>query len=183
MGGPVSSRGQSRESGPVRASVAFAEPGIRRTERRIVALRVTRRWGPHLIAYHLHLHLHLHLRLPQSTVSKVLARYQMPLLGHIDLNTGLTVRKPKAIRYEHASLGDFVHIDVKKLGRIPDGGGWRTLGKTAGRKNKRKSVRVGYAFLHSTIDDHSRVVYSEILGDEKQETAAGFWKRANGVFI
>jgi transposase InsO family protein len=146
----------------------------RRTERRIIALRFTRRWGPHRIGYHLHL--------PQSTVSKVLARYRMPLLGHIDLNTGLTVRKPKPVRYEHASPGDLVHIDVKKLGRIPAGGGWRTLGKTAGRKNKRKSVPVGYAYLHSTIDDHSRVVYSEILTDEKQETATGFWGRANAYY-
>jgi hypothetical protein len=126
---------------------------VRRTERRIIALRFTRRWGPHRIGYH--------LRLPQSTVSKVLARYRMPLLGHIDLNTGLAVRKPRPARYEHANPGDLVHIDVKKLGRIPDGGGWRTLGRTAGRKNKKKTVPVGYAFLHSTIDDHSRVVYSK----------------------
>ena len=146
----------------------------RRTERRIIALRFTRRWGPHRIGYH--------LRLPQSTVSKVLARYRMPLLGHIDLNTGLTVRKPKPARYEHANPGDLVHIDVKKLGRIPDGGGWRTLGRPAGRKNRHASVKVGYSFLHSTIDDHSRVVYSEILGDEKQDTATEFWKRANTFY-
>jgi transposase InsO family protein len=146
----------------------------RRIERRIVALRVTRRWGPHRIGYH--------LRLPQSTVPKVLVRYRMPLLGHIDLNTGLRVRKPNAIRYEHPNPGDLVHIDVKKLGRIPDGGGWRTLGAESGRKNRKKYVPVGYAFLHSTIDDHSRVVYSEILTDEKQETAAGFWARAKAYY-
>ena len=145
-----------------------------RTEHRIVALRVTHRWGPHRIAYR--------LRLPQSTVSKVLTRYRVPLLGHIDLNTGLRVRKLKPVRYEHANPGDLVHIDVKKLGRIPDGGGWRTLGRTAGQKNKKRSVPVGYAFLHSTIDDHSRVVYSEILKDEKQETAAAFWTRANNYY-
>ena len=66
--------------------------------------------------------------------------------------------------------------------RIPDGGGWRTLGRTARQKNKKKTVPVGYAFLHSTIDDHSRVVYSEILTDEKQETAAAFWTRANNYY-
>lgn len=146
----------------------------RRIERRIIALRFTRRWGPHRIGYHLHM--------PQSTVSKVLARYRVPLLGHIDLNTGLTVRKPAPRRYEHANPGDLVHIDVKKLGRIPAGGGWRTLGKTVGVKNKKKSVPTGYAFLHSTIDDHSRVVYSEILTDEKQGTAAAFWARANSYY-
>ena len=108
-----------------------------RMERRIVALRVSRRWGPHRIAYHLHL--------PQSTVSKVLARYRVPLLGHIDLNTGVRVRKPKAARYERENPGDLVHVDVKKLGRIPDGGGHRTLGRSAGRKNR---CQAGYAYLH-----------------------------------
>lgn len=143
----------------------------RRTERRIIALRFTRRWGPHRIGYHLHL--------PQSTVSKVLNRYNMPLLGHIDLNTGLPVRKPKAVRYERENPGDLVHVDVKKLGRIPDGGGHRTLGRKTGRKNR---SGVGHSFLHSAIDDRSRLVYSEILTNEKKETAAGFWERANAFY-
>lgn len=144
----------------------------RRQERRIVALRVTRRWGPHRIAYHLHL--------PQSTVSKVLVRYRVPLLGHIDLNSGVRVRKAKPVRYERDKPGDLVHVDVKKLGRIPDGGGHRTLGRQAGKRNRRAGV--GYSFLHSAIDDHSRVVYSEILENEKKETAAGFWERANAFY-
>lgn len=143
----------------------------RRVERRIVALRVTRRWGPHRIAYH--------LGLPQSTVSKVLVRYRVPLLGHIDLNTGMRVRKPKPVRYEHERPGGLVHVDVKKLGRIPDGGGHRTLGQQKGKKNK---TGVGYSFIHSAIDDHSRLAYSEILDNERQETAAGFWERANTFF-
>nr|WP_054821448.1 IS481 family transposase [Arthrobacter sp. JCM 19049] len=142
-----------------------------RTERRIVALRVSRRWGPHRIAYH--------LRLPQSTVSKVLSRYQVPLLGHIDLNTGVRVRKPKPVRYEHENPGDLVHVDVKKLGRIPDGGGHRTLGRARGNRNR---SGVGHIYLHSAIDDHSRLAYSEILENEKKETAAGFWERANAFF-
>jgi transposase InsO family protein len=137
-----------------------------------VALRVTRRWGPHRIAYHLHL--------PQSTVTKVLTRYRVPLLGHIDLNTGVRVRKARAVRYERDKPGDLVHVDVKKLGRIPDGGGHRTLGRQAGKRDRRAGV--GYSFLHSAIDDHSRLVYSEILTDEKKETAAGFWERANAFF-
>ena len=142
-----------------------------RTERRILALRFTKQWGPHRIAYQ--------LRLQQSTVSKVLARYQMPLLGHLDRNTGLPVRKPKAVRYEKDNPGDLIHIDVKKLGRIPDGGGHRTLGRATGTKN---SSGVGHAFLPSAIDDHSRLVYSEILTDEKKETAAAFWERANAFY-
>lgn len=144
----------------------------RRTERRIVSLRVTRWWGPHRIAYH--------LGLPQSTVSKILARCWVPLLGHIDLNTGVRVRKPKPVRYEHERPGDLVHVDVKKLGRIPDGGGHRTLGRAAG--NRRRNAGVGYSFLHSAIDDRSRVVYSEILDDERKETTAGFWERAKAFY-
>ena len=144
----------------------------RRTERRIIALRFTKRWGPHRIGYH--------LGLPQSTVSKVLNRYNMPLLGHIDLNTGLPVRKPKVVRYERERPGDLVHVDVKKLGRIPDGGGHRTLGRQAG--NRDRNAGVGHSFLHSAIDDNSRLVYSEILTNEKKETAAGFWTRANAFY-
>lgn len=143
-----------------------------RTERRIIGLRVNRRWGPHRIAYH--------LGLPQSTVSKVLTRYRVPVLGHIDLNTGIRIRKPKPVHYEHERPGDLVHIDVKKLGRIPDGGGWRTLGRAAG--NRSRTAGVGYSYLHSAIDDRSRVVYSEILDDERKATAAGFWNRANAYF-
>jgi transposase InsO family protein len=143
----------------------------RRTEHRIIALRFTRRWGPHRIGYHLHL--------PQSTVSKVLNRYRMPLLGHVDQNTGLPVRKPKSVRYERENPGDLVHVDVKKLGRIPDGGGHRTLGRQTGKKNR---SGVGHSFLHSAIDDRSRLVYSEILSNEKKETAASFWERASEFY-
>jgi len=145
----------------------------RRTERRIVALRFTRRWGPHRIGYH--------LRLPRSTVGRVLARYRMPLLVHLDQATGLPVRKPKPVRYEMATPGELVHVDIKKLGRIPDGGGHRMLGRQAGKRNSRKQGR-GYAYLHHAVDDHSRVAYSEILDDERGATAAAFWERARAFF-
>ena len=143
------------------------------TERRIVNLRVTRRWGPHRIAYHLHL--------SRSTVQAVLQRYQMPLLRHLDQNTGLVVRRPPPRRYEHSAPGDLIHVDVKKLGRIPDGGGHRKLGRTIGNRHNKKRGR-GYAFVHHAIDDHSRLAYSEILDDERRETAAAFWIRAKGYF-
>ncbi len=104
----------------------------------------------------------------------------MPLLGHVDLNTGLPVRKPKPLRYEHANPGDLVHLEVKKLGPIPDGGGWRTS-ETPEERTK-KSVPTGYSCLHSALDDHSRVVNSEILKDEKKETTAGFWNRAHASY-
>jgi hypothetical protein len=116
-----------------------------RTERRILALRFTRRWGPHRISYH--------LGIPRSTVGRVLERYRMPLLAHLDQGTGLPVRRPKPVRYEASVPGELVHVDIKKLGRIPDGGGHRMLGRAAGRRNRRRGV--GYAFLHHAVDDHS----------------------------
>jgi transposase InsO family protein len=138
-----------------------------------VALRFTRRWGPHRIAYHLRLH--------RSTVGRVLARYRMPLLTHLDQATGLPVRKPKPVRYEVDRPGRLVHVDIKKQGRIPNGGGHRMLGRQAGNRNNKKRGR-GYAFLHHAVDDHSRLAYSEILADERKETAAAFWRRANAFF-
>ena len=120
-------------------------------------------------------------------LEKVLNRYRMPLLGHVDLHTGLPVRKPKPARYERENPGDLVQVDVKKLGPIPDGGGHRTLGRQAGSRDRRSGA--GHAFLDSAIGDHSRFVYSEILKNEKQETAAGFWEcanafyAANGIFV
>jgi transposase InsO family protein len=144
-----------------------------RTERRIIALRFTRQWGPHRIGFH--------LRLPRSTVGRALARYRMPLLVHLDQTTGLPVRRPKPVRYEHELPGQLVHIDIKKLGRIPDGGGHRKLGRQTGTRNNGRHGR-GYAYLHHAVDDHSRVAYSEILGDERGETAAAFWGRARAFF-
>jgi len=144
-----------------------------RTERRIIKVRFTRRWGPHRIAYHLHL--------SRSTVQAVLRRYKMPLLRHLDQATGLAVRRPAPQRYEHEAPGDLVHVDVKKLGRIPDGGGHRKLGRTIGNRHNKKRGR-GYAFVHHAVDDHSRLAYSEILDDERKETAAEFWGRARHYF-
>jgi transposase InsO family protein len=150
-----------------------------------VALRFTRRWGPHRIGYHLHV--------PRSTVGRVLARYRMPLLSHLDQATGLPVRRPRPVRYEVAAPGQLVHVDIKKLGRIPDGGGWRAYGRGSVQDRKAGVVRDragragacasrGYRYLHHAIDDHSRLAYSEILTDERKETAAGFWTRASVFF-
>ena len=142
----------------------------RRTERRILGLRVSRRWGPERIAYR--------LRLNPSTVHKVLRRYQAPPLAWTDPATGARLRaKPKPRRYEHHAPGDLVHVDVKKLGRIPDGGGHRVHGRAKGTRIK-KGARPGMACVHNAVDDHSRLAYSEVLPDEKKETAAAFWQRA-----
>ena len=146
-----------------------------RTERRILGLRVTRRWGPARIAFH--------LGLAVSTVGRVLRRYGAPPLRFTDPATGTRIRSSRQAprRYERAAPGELVHMDVKKLGRIPDGGGHRVHGRAAARPIK-KSVKPGYAYLHHVIDDHSRLAYSEILADERQETVVAFWTRAQSWF-
>jgi transposase InsO family protein len=157
----------------------------RRLERRIVKLRHSRRWGPHRISYH--------LGIPRSTVGRVLARYRMPLLAHLDQATGLPVRRPGPVRYEAEAPGDLVHVDIKKLGKIPDGGGWRVFGRGSAQ-DRRAGVATdraarggaspsrGYVYLHHAVDDHSRLAYSEQLPDERKETAAAFWVRARAFF-
>ncbi|WP_051227009.1 IS481 family transposase, partial [Mycolicibacterium iranicum] len=151
-----------------------------RTERRIIGVRVTRRWGPARIGYLLGIH--------PSTVHRVLSRYRIAKLRWLDRATGRVVR-----RMESAGCGDLVHVDVKKLGKIPAGGGWRMVGRTKGNRNARadKSSGVtnkygnpvrGYHFIHTAIDAHSRLAYSELLADEGKDTAAGFWRRANAWF-
>ena len=156
-----------------------------RLERRIVKLRYCRRWGPHRISYH--------LGVPRSTVGRVLQRYRMPLLAHLDQATGLPVRRPRPLRYEVARPGELVHVDIKKLGRIPDGGGWRVHGRGSAQDRRAGAARDaaarrgatpsrGYVYLHHAVDDHSRLAYSEQHTDERKETAAGFWLRANAFF-
>lgn len=157
----------------------------RRTERRIVAIRFTRRWDARRIAWHLGLN--------PSTVGRVLVRYRMPRLADLDRNSGLPVRKPKPVRFEAAAPGDIVHVDIKKLGRIPDGGGWRAHGRgtTQDRRvgaarqraaRRGESPSRGYSFLHHAVDGCTRLAYSEELPDERKETAAGFWIRARRYF-
>ena len=157
-----------------------------RLERRIIKLRYCRRWGPHRISYH--------LGIPRSTVGRVLVRYRMPLLAHLDQATGLPVRKPKPVRYEAAAPGDLVHVDIKKLGRIPNGGGWRAHGRDSEQARavhvaRDRAARAGasssrgYVYLHHAVDDHSRLAYSEQLSDERKETAAAFWGRAKAFFL
>jgi transposase len=143
-----------------------------RRERRIIAIRVTRRWGPARIGFLLGIH--------PSAVHRVLSRYGLARLSWLDRATGRVIR-----RYEHEKPGDMIHVDIKKLGRIPDGGGHRSLGRAAGKRNKTGTAanrRPGYAFVHNAVDDHSRLAYTEILDDETKETAAGFWERANTYF-
>ena len=149
--------------------------------RQIVRLRWRQRLGPVQIGGH--------LALAPSTVHAVLVRCRLNRLSCIDRVTGEPIR-----RYEHPHPGSMIHVDVTKFGNIPDGGGWRYLGPQQGKKNKRRTARagagyttkghpnIGTAFVHTVLDDHSRVAYAEICADEKAVTAAGVLRRAIAWF-
>lgn len=141
-------------------------------EHQIVGLRRQTRQGRDRIA--------AELGVPARTVSRVLVRHRMPPLGALDPLTGEPIRASKttAVRYERDRPGELVHMDVKKLGRIPDGGGWRAHG----RSEQVKARGIGYDYVHSLVDDHSRLAYSEVLPDEKGPTCAGFLTRAIEYF-
>jgi transposase InsO family protein len=118
------------------------------------------------------------------TVSRILRRHDVPRLAVCDPMTGEVIRASKttAVRYERDRPGELVHMDVKKIGRIPDGGGWRAHGRQIGRTAAQKKARIGYDYVHSVVDDHSRFAYSEILTDERGSTCAAFCARALETF-
>ena len=149
-----------------------------RLEQAIVDLRVQQRRGPDWIG--------AELGVPARTVSRVLARRGVPRLAMLDPITGQVIRASKAtaVRYEHDHPGSLVHMDVKKLGRIPPGGGWRGRGETATnhQSNTDKKARVGFDYVHSLVDDHSRLAYSEIFPDEQGATCAALLDRALDYF-
>jgi transposase InsO family protein len=116
------------------------------------------------------------LGMPLSTVSGILTRLSVGRLGRLGLEP--------AVRYERSRPGELVHIDVKKLGRIVGGAGWRVRG---GRQHRNPVITdatgkprrtVGYEYVHIAVDDYSRLAYAEVLPDEKATTAAGFLRRA-----
>ena len=152
-----------------------------KTARRICHLRRTRGWGPARIGHRLGMH--------PSTVGRVLRRAGMPPLAHTDLATRRQLRG-QVHRYEHPHPGSLIHVDIKKLGKIPTGGGWRAHGRAVGTRNSRLATTIrknthpvtGYGYIHSALDDHSRLVYSEVLADEQADTAAAFWRRAIAWF-
>lgn len=124
------------------------------------------------------------LGVPARTVSVILRRHGMPYLRHCDPLTGEVIRATKttAVRYERSRPGELIHMDVKKIGRIPDGGGWKAHGRQMSRTRAEKKAHIGYDFVHSAIDDHSRLAYSEILPDEKGPTCGAFLARAVAYF-
>ena len=149
--------------------------------RQIVRLRWRHRLGPVQIAGR--------LGAQASTVHAVLVRCRINRLSHIDRVTGEPLR-----RYEHDHAGSLIHVDVTKFGNIPDGGGHkflsrqqsklnaRTTARRTGERGKHSRPEIGTAFVHTVIDDHSRMAYAEICTDEKAATAIGVLERAVAWF-
>ncbi|MFI6351057.1 IS481 family transposase [Streptomyces sp. NPDC050560] len=136
------------------------------TEAHVCRLRQDRKLGPARLGPI--------LGLPASTTHRILTRHGLNRLAFLDRPTGQVIR-----RYERDRPGELIHVDVKKLGRIPDGGGHKVLGRQAGRATR---GGMGFDYIHSAVDDHTRLAYSEIHGDEKAATCAGFLRRAATFF-
>jgi transposase InsO family protein len=148
----------------------------RRVERRIIALRQARKIGPARIAGI--------VGVPPATVHRVLVRHHLNRLAWMDRPTGRLIR-----RIHTSRPGELVHIDVKKLARIPDGGGHKAHGRT-GTKNGSMSKRGrGYTHVHTAIDAYSRLAYSEFAGPENENNCVAFlgravaWFEARGIAV
>jgi transposase InsO family protein len=132
--------------------------------RRVLAARRRHRQGPHRLAWR--------LGMARSTIYGVLARHRMSRLAHTDRASGVVVR------YQRERPGELVHLDAKKLGRIPEGGGHRAHGRATASRGR----GIGYDYVHSAVDDRSRVAFSQILPDETAMTAALFLVEAASFF-
>jgi len=137
----------------------------RQLRRRVLRLRGKYRWGADHIGHE--------VGLAASTVQQILNQAGV---GRLDWGDRATHTTPVQ-RYERDHPGELIHVDVKKLAGIPDGGGWRSRGRGYEGEGSKQRL-VGYRYIHSAIDDRTRIVYSEVLDDEKAITAAGFWSRA-----
>lgn len=118
------------------------------------------------------------------TVSRILRRHDLPRLSVCDPLTGEVIRASKstAVRYERETPGELGHMDVKKVGRIPEGGGWKAHGRQMGKTSAQKKAKIGFDYVHSLVDDHSRFAYTEILPSENAPSTAGFFARAIDAF-
>jgi transposase InsO family protein len=137
----------------------------RRVRRVVIELRRRRRWGAEHIAFE--------VGLSSSTVQSILRRAGLARLDRGDRATN----RARPRRYQRERPGELVHVDVKKLAAIPAGGGWRMHGRGAEHGMGRHSG-AGYRYIHTAVDDRTRLAYSEVLDDEQADTAAGFWTRA-----
>jgi transposase InsO family protein len=133
---------------------------------KVLHLRRRHRWGADHIAHE--------TGLAASTVQNIL---NTAGVGRLD--RGDRASEPPH-RYQRDRPGELIHVDVKKIAAIPDGGGWRLHGR--GNDGTGGHSGAGYRFIHSALDDRTRLVYSEIHDDETAATACAFWHRAHAWF-
>jgi transposase InsO family protein len=143
----------------------------RHLRRRVLRLRRKRRWGADHIAFE--------VGLAASTVQNILNAAGE---GRLDRGDRATNRQ-SVRRYQRDTPGELIHVDIKKLAGIPDGGGWRTRGRGYPGEKSTMHRRAGYRYIHTAVDDRSRIAYSEIHDDEQAVTAAGFWRRAAAWYL
>ena len=119
---------------------------------------------------------------PARTCARIVARSGLPRLADVDRVTGEARRRGPVtpVRYERSRPGELVHVDVKKVARIPAGGGWRALGR--GNDPSRGHSGLGSSCLHVAVDDFSRVAYAELLPDERKGTCSAFMSRCLAFF-
>ena len=151
-----------------RSSRPHRSPNRTRSQlvKRVLRLRRWHRWGADHIAHE--------TGLAASTVQGILNAQGV---GRLD--RGDRASEP-VVRYQFDEPGGMIHVDVKKISGIPAGGGWRIHGR--GNDNYKRFQQAGYRYIHSAIDDRTRLVYSEIHADEQAVTAAAFWCRAAAWF-
>jgi len=161
-----------RSSRPHRSPTQTDESVVARIE----AMRCERKLPPRLIVAELALD---GIEVSTATVHRWLRKLGISRLRDLDV-TGNSHRTARRIVTERP--GQLVHLDVKKIGAISTGGGWRVHGRGSAQDKAARRERVGYRYWHSAIDAHTRLAFTESLNDEKGRTAAGFLLRAATFF-
>ena len=170
---------QDRSSAPKHQPTATAADIVADIE----AMRRTRKWSASRITFELWTD---GIVIARRTVTKILRDLGLNRRRFIDPN-GENNRKPQVIVAKRP--GQMVHVDIKKVGKIPDGGGWRVHGRGSDkakrsqrRKTRAKQPRIGYTYLHSAIDGNTRLAYTEARDNETAATAIDFMNNARLFF-
>ncbi|MBT2493308.1 IS481 family transposase [Streptomyces sp. ISL-96] len=167
-----------------RSSVPHSSPTQTSPEvvERIEQLRRDNKWSARRIALEL---ANQGVQISERTVGRWLARLGINHRRFLDPDGSINRRPSQRIVARYP--GHMVHLDVKKAGRIPDGGGWRAHGRDSeqartAQRAKTAGAKGGYVYLHSAVDGFSRLAYTEPLPDEKAATTVAFFSRARAFF-
>lgn len=134
-------------------------------ERSVLAARAEHRDGPDVLGPK--------VGVPARTASRIMRRHRMPYLHECDPLTGEVIRSSTqtAHRDERERPGELTHMDVKKIGRIPEGGGWRIHGRENVARDRIN--RPAYDHVHSLVDAHSRLAQARSYPTRRTRPALG----------